>query len=298
MVMDRLKGVLAPIPTPFGEDGELALDRLAANLERWNDQPLDGYVVGGSNGEFVTLTPEERVRVVEAARKSVPRERLLIAGAGTESTRETIDLSKRMARVVADAVIVVTPSYYRSRMTASALEAHYRAVADACPVPLLLYSVPAHTALDLPADTAVRLSHYPNVLGIKDSGGDVTKIARMVRESAAGFRVLAGSAGFFLAALAVGAVGGVMALANLAPGKLNDCYRAYARGDLETARAIQLSLVEANTAVTARFGVAGLKAALEEMGYYGGPVRPPLMPLVPAERDELRGILQRAGLIS
>lgn len=292
-----LAGVFPPIPTPFTAEGDLDVAHLRSNLERWDREPLAGYVVGGSNGEYAYQSTDERVEAIRVAREVIPPERLLIAGSALEGTRETIALTRRMAEAGADAAIVVTPNYYRGRMTAAALEAYYRQVADASPIPVLLYSVPANTALDLPAQVVIRLSAHPNIIGLKDSGGDVTKIGYMVQESAPGFQILAGSAGFFLGALAVGAVGCVAALANIAARPLAELYERVQRGDLVGARALQLPLIEANMAVTSRFGVPGLKAAMDMLGLYGGPVRSPLLPLSEEDRSELQRVLAKAGVL-
>jgi len=246
-----LSGIFPPIPTPFKTDEEIDYDHLQSNLERWNQEPLAGCVVGGSNGEFVFLTVEERVEVVRAARQAIPRDRLLIAGSGMESTRETIDLTRRTAQVGADVALIVTPNYYKSKMSVAALEHHFRQAADASPIPIMLYSVPANTGLDLPAQAVINLATHPNIIGLKDSGGDVTKIGLMAHETRnADFQIVAGSAGFFLGALSVGAVGTVAALANIAGARLAQLLECFKRGDLAGARAIQLPLIEANTAVT------------------------------------------------
>lgn len=294
-------GVFPPVVTPFHENGDLDPAALRANLLRLNQQPLAGYVLGGSNGEFSSLTVQERLEVVGVGREVTPRDRLLIAGSGMESTRATLHLTEKMARLGADAVIVVTPGYFKTKMTAAALEAYYREVADQAAVPVLLYSVPANTGVDLPAAAVARLAAHPNVAGLKDSGGDITKIGQMISDCAAirpGFQILAGSAGFFLPALAVGAVGGVMALANIAGPQLHDVYARFQAGDLAGARAAHLRLIEANTAVTARFGVAGLKAAMQMLGWSGGWVRGPLLPLAEDEKPVLRAILVKAGLLN
>ena len=296
-VWSRLHGLFPATPTPFQADGSLATEALARNFLIWNRQPLAGYVLLGSNGEAILLTAEERVRLVAAARASVPRDRLLVAGAGMESTGETIALACRLAEAGAEAVIVVTPHYYKGRMTPAALERYYEQVADASPVPVILYSVPANTGIDLPIETVVRLAQHANILGIKDSGGDVVKIGRMVQAVPSGFAVLAGSAGFLLAAMSVGAVGGITALANLAAGPLSRLIAAFESGDHRTAREIQAALLEPNLAVTSRYGVPGLKTALDLTGMYGGPVRPPLLPLTADEKSSLVGILQRGGLL-
>jgi 4-hydroxy-2-oxoglutarate aldolase len=293
-----LSGIFPPILTPFKANEEIDFDHLQSNLERWNKEPLAGYVVGGSNGEFVFLTVEERVQVVRAARQAIPRDRLLIAGSGMESTRETIDLTRRMAQAGADVALIVTPNYYKSKMSVAALEHHYRQAADASPIPIMLYNVPPNTGLDLPAQAVIALATHPNVIGLKDSGGDVTKIGWMAHETRdADFQIVAGSAGFFLGALSVGAVGCVPALGNIAGAKLAQLLECFKRGDLAGARAIQQPLIEANTAVTSRFGVPGLKAAMDMLGYYGGPVRSPLLPLSESDAAELKRILVKAGVL-
>ena len=296
-----LAGVFPPVVTPFKENGDLDTAALRANLEKLNQQPLAGYVLGGSNGEFTSLTVQERLEVVGVGRELTPPGRLLIAGSGLESTRATLHLTEKMAKLGADVVIVVTPGYFKAKMTAAALEAYYREVADHSAVPVLLYSVPANTGVDLPAAAVAKLAAHPNVIGIKDSGGDITQIGQMVQDCTAvrpDFQILAGSAGFFLPALAVGAVGGVMALANIAGPQLHAVYAQFLAGDLAGARAAHLRLIEANTAVTARFGVAGLKAAMHMLGCAGGWVRGPLLPLPEDDQVILRGILMKAGVLS
>jgi len=293
-----LAGIFPPIPTPFKANEDIDFNHLRSNLERWNKEPLGGYVVGGSNGEFPFLAIEERVGVVRAARQVIPRDRLLIAGSGMESARETIDLTRRMAEAGADVALVVTPNYYKTRMNVAALESYFRAVADASPIPVMLYSVPPNTGLDMPAQAVINLATHPNILGMKDSGGDVTKFGFIANETrGTGFQLVAGSAGFFLGALSVGAVGCVPALGNIAGGKLAQLLDSFKHGDIESARAIQLPLVEPNYAVTSRFGVPGLKAAMDMVGYYGGPVRSPLLPLSEADSAELKRVLVKAGLL-
>ena len=292
-----LHGVFPPLPTPFTADGRVDGENLRANLRRWNSEPLTGYVVGGSNGEYVSLTPDERVDIVRLVREVIPSNRRLIAGSGMEGTEATIDLTRRMASAGAEAALVITPAYYKGRMNAAALEHHYKAVADASPMPIVLYNVPANTSIDLPVQAVIKLSMHPNIIGMKESGGDITKIGSLVHETPADFQILAGSAGFFLGALAVGAVGCIAALANISASKLSSLYECFQKNDICGARAIQLPLIEANTAVTARFGVPGLKAAMDMLGYYGGPVRSPLLPLPEEDRNTLRNILVRAGLL-
>jgi 4-hydroxy-2-oxoglutarate aldolase len=292
-----LDGVFPPIITPFTPNGDIEFQHLVTNLDRWNQQPLSGYVVGGSNGEFVSLSSEERVDVIRAVREVAPSNRLLIAGSGMQSTRATIELTHRMAEVGADAAIVVTPSYYKAMMSSIVLENHYQQVADASPIPILLYNVPANTGVDLKVEAVVRLADHPNVIGIKESGGSVAKIGIMVHRTPEDFQVLAGSAGFMLGALAVGAVGVIGALANIAGQELVDILAHFRAGDHDIARTIQLRLVEVNTAVTTRFGIPGLKAAMDMLGYYGGPVRLPLLSLGEEDEKTLRQTLIESGLL-
>jgi len=292
-----LNGVFPPIPTPFDEQGDLALEALTANLAHWNEYDLSGYVVLGSNGEGVYLTTKEKIEVWETVRRAVPDEKLVIAGTGSESTRETIALSRLAAGAGADAVLVLTPHYYGGQMSPEALRRHFEAVAEQVPVPVMIYNMPRFTHIDLSAETIVEIGRHPNVVGLKDSGGNVGKLAEIVRATEGHLQVLAGSASFFFPALAVGAVGGVMALANIAPQALLDLYDRHGRGKWREGAVLQQRLVPVNTAVTARFGVPGLKAALDMLGYYGGPVRSPLRALDDAELRALKGILERDGIL-
>lgn len=289
--MLRLHGIIPPIPTPFAADESIAFDQLGENLERWARWPLAGYVVGGSNGEAVALSADERVELVAQARQRISGDRLLIAGAGAESTRASIGLAEQMAQAGADAVIVVTPHYYRPQLTSEAFVRHYEGLAEAAPVPVVLYNVPAYTGVDLPVEAVRQLAEHPNIIGIKESGGSVSKIAEMVSGTPPDFQVLAGSASFLLPALAVGAVGCVPALGCVAAESIYQLMQAYQAGELERARRLQAALIEPNAAVTSRFGVAGLKAALDLIGLYGGPVRSPLLPLSQQARDELGRVL-------
>lgn len=292
-----LNGVFPPIPTPFDAQGDVAYDALVANLERWSQHNLAGYVVLGSNGEGVYLSSEEKVRVWEAAREAIPEEQLLIAGTGCESTRETVELSLRAAAAGANAVLVLTPSYYGDQMTPDALTCHFEEVAREVPIPVILYNMPRFTHVDMNAVTISRLARHRNIVGIKDSGGNVGKLAHAIGLADASFQILAGSASFFFPALAVGAVGGVMALANIAPQALIELHHLFLRGEWNAAAAAQQRLVPLNAAITSQFGIPGLKAAMDLLGYYGGPVRSPLQPLSQRDTRLLKAILERGRLL-
>jgi 4-hydroxy-2-oxoglutarate aldolase len=293
-----LQGVFPPIPTPFGDGGEVAHQALVENLEQWNQYDLAGYVVLGSNGEAAYVTEEEKVGIWETARRAIPANKVMIAGTGCESTRQTIALTQKAADAGADAALVVTPHYYNPKMTTDSLLRHYESVADASPIPVLIYNVPKFTNVNVDAATVALAARHPNIVGIKDTSGNVTQLAETVRLAPGDFQVLAGAAGFFLAGLAVGAVGGVLALANIAPVESLDIHRLFKAGKWGEAAELQRRMIPVNNAVTAGFGIAGLKAALEMLGYYGGPVRAPLLDVTDGERQAVRDILIQGGILS
>ncbi len=295
--LTMLHGVFPPIPTPFDAAGDVAYDALSANLERWNSHDLAGYVVLGSNGESVYLTEAESLRILETARQAIPPHKVMIAGTGRESTRETIRFTAQAAQAGADAALVLTPRYFDGRMTPAALINHYAAVAIGSPIPVVLYNVPKFTHVDVDAATIAHLSGLQNVAGIKDSSGNVAKLANIVRLARPDFQVLVGTASVFFAGLALGAVGGVLALANVAPQQALEIYRLYQAARWDEAAELQRQMLPVNDAITAQFGIAGLKAALDMLGYYGGPVRSPLRPLSDDEAQSLRSVLVSGGLL-
>ena len=292
-----MAGIFPPIPTPFDAAGELDLKALAANLERWNRHPLSGYVVLGTNGEFPFLSEAEKLTYFETARKHIPQGKLFMGGTGCESAHSTIALTKKAAALGADVAIVISPSYYKSRMDAAGLSHYYQTVADASTIPISIYNMPANTNVDMSAELLVKLSQHPNIAGLKDSSGNLAKLGEVIRFARPGFQVLAGSAGFLYPALCLGAVGGVLALANIAPQQCCEIVSLFKHGKHEDARELQLRMIVPNSAVTARFGVPGLKAAMDMVGYYGGPPRSPLLPLPDAQKETLRTILVEAGII-
>lgn len=289
-------GVHAPVATIFDGEGGLDLAGYRSNMERYAGSPLDGVVILGSNGEFALLDLEEKLRVIEAGTAAIAGRKVVMAGTGVESTRGTIALTKRAAELGIDYALVVTPHYYRPRYDDAAFLAHYRAVADASPVPVVVYVMAAYTGVDLAPGLVAALSAHPNIVGVKDSGGNAPRVGEMIAGAAPGFGVLAGSASFLYPALCLGATGGILALANLAPGLCKAIETAFRAGDHETARALQLRVLAANAAVTSRFGIAGLKVALEAVGLRGGAPRAPLRSLDAAAAETVRGILREAEI--
>jgi 4-hydroxy-2-oxoglutarate aldolase len=292
-----LHGVFTPIVTSFDDAGNVAHDKMQYNLDRWNRTGLRGYVVLGSNGEWVYLSEQEMVDVLRTARAAIPRDRLMIAGAAAESTVHTIRLAEQAAQIGADAAIIVNPNYYKGQMTTLVLSRYYRDVADRSPIPILIYNLPPATGMDLPADLLVELSYHPNIMGVKDTGGNMAKMGETIRRADPAFQVLSGSANFFYPSLAMGVTGGILALANMAPDESVALFDLFNAGEIEKGRQLHLRMLPVNLAITTRFGVSGLKAALDMVGYYGGPPRLPLLPLDDARRQELQAILQEAGLL-
>jgi 4-hydroxy-2-oxoglutarate aldolase len=292
-----LRGVFTPIVTAFDQAGDVAHDKMALNLDKWNQTGLSGYIVLGSNGEWVYLNEAERLAVLENTRQAIPRDKLMIAGTAAESTRQTIRLTEEAAKVGADAAIIVNPNYYKSQMTAPVLSGYYEAVADASPIPIMIYNLPPATGMDLPADLLVSLSQHPNIIAVKDTGGNIAKMGETIRRAAPGFHVLSGSANFFYPSMAMGVTGGILALANLAPNEAVALYDLFEAGEIDRGRNLHLRMLPVNLAITSRFGVPGLKAALDMAGFYGGPPRLPLCPLDADRRQELRTILEEADLL-
>ncbi len=272
-------GVFAPIPTPFADDGELDLAGLRDNVDRWMGTGLRGLVVLGTNGEAPLVDDDESDRLIAVARERVPADRVLIAGTGRQSTRSTMAASLRAADAGADVVLVGTPSYFTRQLTTSTFIRHYTAVADASPVPVLLYNFTALTGVTLPVEAAAALSSHENIVGLKESGPDMNYVGDLVGLASDGFSVLVGSAPTFFTSLVLGAHGGILALACVAPAACVRLHELVRAGDYDAARELQRQVIPLAKLVTSTYGVAGLKTALGLLGYVGGRPRPPLEPV-------------------
>lgn len=294
--MLSLKGIFPPLPTAFDADENLAPGKIRENIQALCRHDLAGFLILGSNGELVMLTEEEKVQAFHAAREAIPTDRIMLAGTGGQSTNETIRLTREAARAGADGVLVLNPFYYKGLMTRKALVAHYQAVAEASEIPVIVYNMPGNTGMDMDADTILAISEHPNIVGIKDSGGNVVKLGSIAARVKQGFQVLAGSAGFLLPALAMGAVGGILALANIAPAQCLQIFHAFHRNDLETARRTQQQMIPVNAAVTSRWGVPALKAAMDHIGLYGGPARRPILPTEADVLTQLTDLLEQNNI--
>lgn len=289
-------GIYPPVPTFFAENEDLDLFTYRQHIRNLADTGIAGYVVMGSNGESVHLSGDERLLVIEAAREAAGDQAVLIVGCGEQSTRATIANCQHAQRTGANFALVLPPFYFKGRMQDAALLAHYRAVADASPLPVVIYNMPSSAAgLDLKAATICALALHPNIVAVKDSAGDIAKLAEIVAQTPPDFGVFAGSAGYLLPALSVGARGVVAALANVLPRQVCQVQALFERGQLALARQLQGRLAPANTAITSTWSVPGLKAALEITSGYGGRPRLPLLPLGESERKRLAELLDVAS---
>lgn len=295
--MASFEGVYIPLTTPFRGD-EVATDRLAANIRRYNATALHGYVVLGSTGEFPMVSDVERDQVLVAAREAIPRDKKFIAGTGANSTLHTIRQTRRAAEIGADAAIVITPHYFTRGFSQPAAQIrHYLAVADASPIPILIYNFPINTGINLEPDTVARIAQHPNVVGIKDSSGNIPQCAQILDQTPKTFHVLVGSAAALLPALAIGAAGGILALGNISPREWCEVYALARAGRWEEARQVAARLMPADRGIAGRYGIGGLKAALDLQGFYGGPCRPPLSTPDGDAIEDIKEVLATAGLL-
>ena len=291
----NLKGLLLPITSPFTSNEEIDLHGLASNIDKWNRGGLTGYVVLGSTGERVNVDEREYLQVIESARRATPSEMSFIVGAGQQSTRGTIAEIERAAAAGAQAVLVITAHYYRSAITQEALVNHYRAVADASAIPIILYSMPDLTGIKIEPETAARLSEHQNIIGMKDSSNDIVNFSEMVQMVGENFAMMIGNGTVFSEALQAGARGGILAVGCVVPELCLEIYRAVQASDLDRASALQEKLTPLARAVTKTYGIGGLKSAMEMVGYVGGAVRAPLRRPSEEARAEIDRLLKEAS---
>jgi len=295
--MKRFTGIYTPIVTPFRSDDTVDETGLVGNVKRWMNTSLTGLVVLGSNGEAAQLDDDECDRIVDLVREHVPSDRPLIAGTGRESTRATIAATRRAAAAGVDAVLVRTPSFFKSQMTSDVFIRHYTDVAEASPVPVLLYNVTMFTGVNLQADAVERLAVHRNIVGMKESGSDIAQIAEYVSRTPDDFTVLAGSATTFVHALCAGCDGAILALAALVPDSCLELLTLVRQHRLDEARTLQRRLLPIAKSVGGTYGVPGLKAALHLLRFAGGAPRPPLRSVTPSIVDIIGGQLEALGVL-
>jgi 4-hydroxy-2-oxoglutarate aldolase len=289
----NLSGVYPALTTPFAADGSVSLTDLKYNIERYNSTGLAGYTVLGSTGESVLLSQAEMDGVLATVKETAGQGKRLIAGTGAESTAETIERTKRAAEFGYHLALVNTPYYYKPAYKPDVLIAHYRRVADASPIPVLLYSVPIFTAITLEAPEVAVLSEHPNIVGIKESSGHVMRVAEMVAETSSDFQVLTGSAPTLLAGLTVGAKGAILALASGLPEKCVELFELARAGHIEKARTLQTALLKMSKVVASEHAIAGVKFVMDQRGYRGGIPRLPLVPISQAYQQRILESLAR-----
>jgi 4-hydroxy-2-oxoglutarate aldolase len=288
-----INGIFPALTTPFATDGTVSLSGVRQNIARYNQTAVAGYVVLGSTGESVMLSREEADSILVAAREAGISEKLLIAGTGAESTAETIAKTKRAAALGYQVALVKTPYYYKPAYRADTYIRHYRAVADASPIPILLYSVPIFTGITLETPEIVELSQHPNILGIKDSSGVIQRVAEVVGSAPASFHVLTGGAAVIYPALCVGARGAILALADALPEKCAELYHLVQSGQHDRAKALQLQLAHASKRILSEGSIAGLKYAMDLRGYQGGVPRLPLLPLKEDKKQAIAALISQ-----
>ncbi len=288
---------MLPIPTPFEESERLGLGALESNLASWKQTKITGLVSLGSTGERVHLNERECLDVIKTCRSNIPDNMVLIVGAGQQSIHGTIEEVNLFASEGADAVLVITPYFYKSAMSQAALYKYYATVADASSVPVILYSMPALTGIKLDPETVARLSEHSNIIGLKDSSNDMANLADTMGTVKEGFAVLTGNGPSLYAALKAGANGGILAVGCIAARLCAEIFDAVNAGDDQHAQALQAKLTPLANAVTVKYGIGGLKAALDMIGFYGGPVRRPLENSNDEARQEIARLLEAAGVI-
>jgi len=293
-IVNNLKGIFPPVVTPFNRRGDVDEKHFGENLQKYAGIGLGGVVVAGSTGEALYLNEAERLRLVEIARDVVRPPELLLVGTGLESTRETIRLSREAIARGADALLVLPPHYYKPKMDPRALIAHFEGLADKVKRPVVLYSIPQFTGINMEVETIATLSRHPNVVGLKESSGNLAFVKTILRHVTPGFRVLVGSVMILLDALRAGAAGAVLGQACFAPELCIGVYEAFGHGQTKTARELQQRLVPLAQKISLPFGVSGIKVALDLSGYHGGPPRSPLLPLSVELRQAVSAALREA----
>ena len=293
-MLSNLSGIFPPLTTPFTED-ELALDKLLRNVRKYERRELTGYVLFGSNGESAFLTRDEKLKLISEIREHTKK--VLIAGTGSDSIKETINLSNEAAERGANYALIISPSFFKSEMKHHTFLNYYTRVAESVMIPIIIYNVPKFTNVSIEPETIIELSQHPNIAGLKDSTEIVPRISEIVENVPNSFKVIVGTASILYPGLTAGASGGILALANLVPDECLKIYIHYIEGKHKDALKLQNRMIPVNRAITTKFGIAGLKTAMDILGYDGGNPRMPLEPLNEAQIIELKIILKTASLL-
>lgn len=289
------KGIFAALTTPFIQ-GEISPENLKENIQKYNAFDLSGFVVLGSTGEGVYLTDEESEKIVRTAKETASSEKKIIVGTARESTKITLEFTNRMAAYNIDAALIRTPSYFKPKLDQEVLKKFYLTIADNSKIPLLIYNVPHYTGIFVSQELIIELSHHPNIVGIKDSSGNLAFVSELIPRVSPDFSILLGAGSIILSGLIMGASGGILTLADIVPAKCVELYKLFQDGKMEKAQKLQLELIPLNKAVTQTLGVPGAKYALDLLGYFGGLPRLPLLPLDEKGKEEIKNILNNLSL--
>jgi 4-hydroxy-2-oxoglutarate aldolase len=290
----KLSGISVPITTPF-VNGEVAYDQLRSNMQKYSKTALAGFFALGSNGESMFLTEPEKLKVLEVVLQEKAAHQIVMAGSGYESTRQTISFSKQVAEMGADFVSILTPSYFKKRLTDDAMIGYYTDVADAVAIPVVAYNAPGFTGMTLTPQVVEVISRHSNVIGMKDtSKGNMSSYLSVSGED---FDILSGTVSTLFESMLLGARGGVVSLANAFPAPCCDLYEACKAVDLDKARQLHYMLVKLNKSVSGSFGVAGVKYAAEVAGYHGGDPGKPLLPITEEGRQAIQKAIEEAGVL-
>jgi 4-hydroxy-2-oxoglutarate aldolase len=291
---DNLSGIFPPLVSTF-ENEELALDKLLRNIRKYERRELAGYVLFGSNGESVFLTRDEKLQIVASVREHTKK--TLIVGTGLESIKETIQLTNDAAEKGANYALIITPCFFKSEMKHHTFLNYYQRIAESVMIPVIIYNVPKFTNVNIEPDTVIELAKHPNIAGLKDSTEVTSRISEIAADVPEGFKLIVGTASVLFPGLSAGATGGILALANILPDECLQLYQLTKENKLQEALELQNRLIPVNKAITSKFGVAGLKAAMDLLGYDGGSPRLPLEPLSEAQLIELKVIFKKSSLL-
>jgi 4-hydroxy-2-oxoglutarate aldolase len=294
---ESFKGIFPPLATPFVDD-TISVEKFKENIQKYNTFDLAGYVILGTSGESPLISVDESEELVRAGKEAAAEGKKIIVGTGLESTKMTLEFTNRMADLGIDAAMIRTPSYFKSRMNREALKKHFLLLADQSKVPVLIYNNPRVLGVSVDSKLLIDLSKHPNIAGIKDSSGDLSFLAETILHLDPHFSFLVGSGGVLLPGLKLGATGGILAIANVAPAQCAELYKLHIEGRMEDALKLQLDLAPLNRAVVQVFGIPGLKYSLDMVGYYGGPCRLPLLSLDDEGKKEMKAVLSKLGLLT
>lgn len=296
-MQESFKGIFPPLATPFIDD-KISPEKFKENIQKYNSLDLAGYVILGTSGESPLLSVEESEKLVQAGKEAASQGKKIIVGTGLESTKMTLEFTNRMADLDIDAAMIRTPSYFKSRMNREALKKHFLFLADQSKVPVLIYNNPRVLGVSVDSELLIELSKHPNIAGIKDSSGDLSFLAETIPHLDPPFSFLVGAGSVILPGLRLGATGGILAIADVAPALCAELYNLYLEGKMDDALKLQFDLAPLNRAVVQTFGIPGLKYSLDMVGYYGGPCRLPLLPLDDESKKEMKAVLSKLGLLT